>query len=148
MLFQFTYPGVPGIYYGDEIGLQGGEDPECRGAFPWNDALWDLSLRNHAQKLIQLRGRTPQLRRGDFKLLAAADPGLVAYRRHLEGHDAAAVVLNASPNRQTFEIPVEHLGWQEGGQIQDQLSGSQAQVTHGLLRGKLEPLSGAIYLPN
>ena len=36
-LFQFAYPGAPAIYYGDEIGLVGGKDPGCRGAFLWEE---------------------------------------------------------------------------------------------------------------
>jgi glycosidase len=44
-LFQFGYPGAPAIYYGDEIGLTGGKDPECRGAFPWDEKHWNNDLR-------------------------------------------------------------------------------------------------------
>ena len=53
LLFQFTYVGAPSIYYGDEIGLKGGEDPDCRRAFPWSQDAWDLRLRGHVQKLTQ-----------------------------------------------------------------------------------------------
>ncbi len=148
MLFQFSYPGVPGIYYGDEIGLRGGEDPECRAAFPWDEAQWDQSLRSHVQQLVELRRRVPQLRRGDFKRLAVMEPGTLAFRRRMGGAEALAVVLNASPTRHSFEIPVADLGWGEDWQVQDQLSGSRAQVMHGLLRGEVAPLSGAIYLPH
>jgi len=45
-LFQMTYPGAPCIYYGDEIGLTGGKDPDCRKAFPWDESKWDHDLRN------------------------------------------------------------------------------------------------------
>ena len=34
-------PGAPCIYYGDEIGVEGDHDPDCRGAFPWDEARWD-----------------------------------------------------------------------------------------------------------
>jgi len=37
LLFQFTYVGAPSIYYGDEIGLTGDKDPDCRRAFPWDE---------------------------------------------------------------------------------------------------------------
>lgn len=42
ILFQMTYPGAPCIYYGDEIGLEGGKDPLCRAGFPWDQASGTL----------------------------------------------------------------------------------------------------------
>ena len=41
VLLQATLPGAPCVYYGDEIGLEGGNDPDCRRAFPWDEAGWD-----------------------------------------------------------------------------------------------------------
>ena len=43
-LFQFAFPGAPAIYYGDEIGLSGGKDPDCRGAFLWDEKSWNFEL--------------------------------------------------------------------------------------------------------
>ena len=40
-LFQFAFLGAPAVYYGDEIGLRGGKDPECRGTFPWDEGRWN-----------------------------------------------------------------------------------------------------------
>ena len=40
-LLQMTLPGAPCLYYGDEIGLAGGNDPDCRRAFPWDETRWD-----------------------------------------------------------------------------------------------------------
>ncbi|RLD04913.1 MAG: alpha-amylase, partial [Chloroflexi bacterium] len=45
-LFQFAYPGAPAIYYGDEIGLDGDKDPDCRRAFPWDKKDWKGDLRD------------------------------------------------------------------------------------------------------
>ncbi len=45
VLFQMTYPGAPCVYYGDEVGLSGGRDPENRGTFPWDETRWDHDLR-------------------------------------------------------------------------------------------------------
>ena len=51
-LFQFGYPGAPAIYYGDEIGLVGGKDPECRGAFLWEETMWNTELRKYLKALV------------------------------------------------------------------------------------------------
>ncbi len=61
--FLLAYPGAPAIYYGDEVGLEGGKDPDCRKAFPWNENEWDRDLRNFIQNLISIRKtqhRAPQ----------------------------------------------------------------------------------------
>ena len=48
IFMQATFPGIAGIYYGDEIGLNGGNEPNNREAFPWNDeGTWDLNLQNY-----------------------------------------------------------------------------------------------------
>jgi neopullulanase len=70
-LIQMTLPGAPCIYYGDEVGLEGREDPDCRRAYPWDPVKQDLGLREFVAGLIGLRHANPVLRRGRFELLAA-----------------------------------------------------------------------------
>ena len=70
-LIQMTLPGAPCIYYGDEIGLEGREDPDCRRSFPWDPARQDGELRSFVAGLIALRRSEPALRRGRFRLLEA-----------------------------------------------------------------------------
>lgn len=65
-LLLFAFPGTPSIYYGDEIGLEGGKDPDCRRAFPWDESQWDHELRNWIKGLINTRHNTPVLRRGSW----------------------------------------------------------------------------------
>jgi cyclomaltodextrinase len=66
-LTQFFFPGAPNIYYGDEIGMEGGKDPDCRRAFPWDKGNWDLEHHSYIKKLIRIRQRNPQLRKGTFE---------------------------------------------------------------------------------
>ena len=103
-LIQMTLPGAPCIYYGDEVGLGGREDPDCRRGYPWDLAKQDLGLRDFTAGLIALRHAQPALRRGRFELLAA-EGSAVAYGMFgpespsLAGPDPAylamIVVLNA-----------------------------------------------------
>jgi glycosidase len=105
-LIQMTVPGAPSIYYGDEIGLPGGPDPDCRRSFPWGrpDA-WDRDLLAYVAAATALRHASPVLRHGAFRVLGA-ERQAVAY---LRGHDAAAMVVavNAGPApiRLAVEIP-------------------------------------------
>ena len=77
-LIQMTLPGAPCIYYGDEVGLEGREDPDCRRAYPWDPVKQDRGLRDFVAGLIALRQAHPVLRRGRFELLAA-EASAVAY---------------------------------------------------------------------
>jgi neopullulanase len=87
-LIQMTLPGAPCIYYGDEVGLEGREDPDCRRAYPWDPARQDRELRDFIRGLIALRHSHHVLRRGRFELLGA-EGSAVAYgmvdREHSNG---------------------------------------------------------------
>ncbi len=101
-LAQMTLPGAPNLYYGDEIGLWGRHDPDCRRTFPWDDELsWDHSLRYDIQRAIRLRQANPALRRGTFQPVLAAD-GVVVYQRRYQGQ-TALVAFNVS--QQTVTLP-------------------------------------------
>jgi glycosidase len=112
--FLFAYPGAPAIYYGDEIGLTGDKDPECRGAFNWEHSSWNSELRNWVMTLIALRRKHPTLRRGDFQRVMAEDrKKLFAFSRTL-GKETILVAVNAGPVQRNWRLPVGALGWEEG----------------------------------
>lgn len=111
-LFQMAFPGAPAIYYGDEIGLEGGKDPDNRRAFPWHESVWNHELRQWVKTLIALRKRHPSLRRGDFIPLLA-EGRIFALARRL-GEEKILVVLNASGQAHRIEVPCEALHWEEG----------------------------------
>lgn len=71
-LLTFTFPGAPCIYYGDEIGMAGGPDPACRGAFPWDqDQTWNEEILATFSSLAHLRQANQALRRGSYEILHA-----------------------------------------------------------------------------
>lgn len=79
--FLLTMPGAPCLYYGDEIGMSGGDDPECRGAFPWHqEDQWHTELREQIKSLCQARHQLPILRRGTVGLSALGEDTLIAER--------------------------------------------------------------------
>jgi len=104
-LFLFTYPGAPCIYYGDEIGIDGQHDPECRKSFPWDETKWDKNLLGCVKEIIELRGKNPALRRGDFKRLWSAD-GVYAFSRSFEGK-TFVMALNVSESPQQVHVTHE-----------------------------------------
>lgn len=105
-LFQMTMPGAPCIYYGDEIGLSGGPDPDSRGAFPWDDeSKWNHDLLAMTKRAIDLRLRYPALSLGDYRTLYAEEH-LFAFRRTLDD-ETAIVIFNTSQERAPLNL---HIG--------------------------------------
>ncbi len=68
---QFTLPGMPSIYYGDEVGLEGTEDPFCRRTFPWGRE--NTELRDYYQCLTRIKNTVPALRKGTIEFIEAQD---------------------------------------------------------------------------
>jgi cyclomaltodextrinase len=105
-LIQMTVPGAPSIYYGDEIGLPGGFDPDCRRSFPWQaPETWDRDLLAYVSAAAALRHANPILRQPAFRTLGAEEQA-VAY---LRGNEASAMIVavNAgpAPARLVVEVP-------------------------------------------
>lgn len=142
-LFQFAYPGAPAIYYGDEVGLEGEKDPDCRRAFPWDQKDWNVELRHWVKTLIALRKRHPALRRGDFQRLFMDDSnGRYVFARTL-GEEKIVVALNAGPHIEKIDVSVASLGWQDGRPLRGLLDNQKYTVTDGHLSFSLHPWSGA-----
>jgi glycosidase len=107
-LIQFTVPGAPTVYYGDEVGVTGDDDPDDRRTYPWLDrgGAPDQGLFNHYQMLNTIRRTNTALTQGDFKVLLADDSAqVVAYGRKT-GSQAAVILVNRSAQTQAVSIPV------------------------------------------
>lgn len=142
MLFQFAYPGAPAVFYGDEIGLPGGKDPDCRGAFRWDETFWNLELRDWVKTLIRLRKHHASLRRGDYlHLLGEHEEICYAFARTLED-EQIAVVINPSSVSGSVRLPVSALHWGEGQTVKDLLTDRIYIVSSGHVTLKLPPWSG------
>ncbi len=102
-LFQMTMPGAPCIYYGDEIGMTGGHDPGCRGAFPWQaKEQWNQELLDFYCRAIALRNRYPALSLGTFKALYA-EHGVYAFQRDTPTQ-SAIVLFNVAHHATTLDL--------------------------------------------
>ncbi len=107
-LIQFTLPGAPTVYYGDEVAMTGDDDPDDRRTYPWVDTGGspDTVMFSHYQTLTALRKQYPALVDGNFQILLADDAsGVVAYGRKTRSQ-AAVVIVNRSDAEVTGAIPV------------------------------------------
>ncbi len=143
-LLLFAYPGAPAVYYGDEIGLSGGKDPHCRGAFPWDEAQWNQELHAWVKTLISLRKRLPVLRRGDYHPLLADNRRRCFAFARLLGDEAAVLAVNASPAHRHLRLPVSSLGWQDGRILHNLLGKEEWLVSGEDIVLELPPLSGVL----
>ena len=142
LLFMFTYPGAPCVYYGDEIGLDGRHDPDCRKSFPWDQAKWDHDLLAFVKQCIALRKAHPALRRGWYHRLYA-DDGVYIFGRRLDD-ETLVIALNAAPAARSIDVPVNALGLDDGP-LPDVWSDAQYTVADGMLRElKLAPRNGVV----
>ena len=76
---QFTYPGAPTVYYGDEIGMVGSDDPDDRRAFEWGKGSRELV--EYYARLAAIRNAYPALRTGDLEPVDLGNDRLLAYKR-------------------------------------------------------------------
>ena len=92
-LLLMTFPGAPSIFYGDEVGLTGGKDPDCRRVFP-EPETWDVEILKGYKELIALRHQYAALRTGTYKTLYA-DQYLYVFARILEDQEVIVAVNTA-----------------------------------------------------
>jgi len=145
-----TLPGVPTIYYGDEIGMPGAGDPDNRRPMRFGDQLsadeaWILE---RTRQLGQARACSPALRRGDWDWLLA-DDHVLATLRHAGDRQPALVLINRGSEaaERTIPIPEVAIGG-ESGEFIDILSGQQVRIRHGATeRLTIPALSAMVLVP-
>jgi cyclomaltodextrinase len=144
-LFQMTYPGAPCIYYGDEIGMEGRHDPDCRRAFPWDESRWDHDLLDWFRRAIALRKARPALRRGRYLRLHADDAaGVYAFARQGE-NETLTVVLNNGTASYNLDVPAQGL-YADGATLHDLWGDAQAKVNDDKITGATLPPRAAAVL--
>jgi neopullulanase len=143
-LLQATLPGAPCVYYGDEVGVMGGIDPDSRRAFPWDEARWDAELLASMQAVFAVRHAEPALRSDEVHVVAIEGAGL-SFRRGPGGE--LAIALN--PGDEPVRLP---LG--EGGAGSVLVAAGRARsvdatvvVADGALAVDLPPRSGVVIRP-
>ncbi len=172
-LVQMTVPGSPTIYYGDEVGVTGADDPDDRRTFPWNDlgkggsdqsdlnalgvsalkkfdpyygAGGDHSLFDWYQKLIKIRKSVPVLREGKLTFLLTDDTNkTVSYAMRKDNNLAIIVINRNETTAQTITIPTG--GYlRDGVSLVNLLGRENLTTTGGKFSLTLPPLGTAIFV--
>ena len=133
-MLLYSFPGSPPLFYGDEAGVQGFEDPLNRGAFPWGSE--DAALTDFFRTLGQLRRTRESLRSGALRYLLARGGALAIERER--GGERTVTALNAG------DAPADlTLAW-DAPTAQDAVTGQRFLVIDGKAHLTLPPLNGVI----
>lgn len=101
-LLQLVLPGTPSIYYGDELAMEGGPDPDCRRGYPIAPSDEALGMRGFVRTILHARRAHRALRRGTVAVAAAAG-GAIALARSAGG-ERALVAINSEREPARLEI--------------------------------------------
>ena len=134
-MLLYSFPGSPTLFYGDEAGMQGFEDPLNRGTYPWGRE--DAALVELFRTLGRLRQR-PSLQAGTLTYVYAQGGGLVIART--KGGETTLTALNAGGTPLTLTLP-----W-NGSVAQDGLTGQRFLAVRGQVQVELPPLDGVLLI--
>ena len=133
-LVLFTFPGAPTVYYGDEAGMEGWEDPFNRACYPWGRE--DTELKAWFARLAHLRLDRPALQSGQLHWCWTAGP-ILAFARELNGQ-LLTTVINAADTPQSLTLP-----W-SGAAPRDLLTGAVLSPADNVLSLTLLPHQGLL----
>ncbi|MDZ7332389.1 MAG: glycoside hydrolase family 13 protein [candidate division KSB1 bacterium] len=160
VVIQMTLPGAPMIYYGDEAGMWGGDDPDCRKPMVWPElnyedevshpfgkprpadkVLFDRELFDFYRSIIKIRKDHPALMVGSFRgVLIDNDRSLFCFERNYL-NASALIVINNSDRAQTLTLNVDSRYWI------DALTANSFMAVDGKIELKIDRFSGIILLP-
>ncbi|MDD5335676.1 MAG: glycoside hydrolase family 13 protein [Rhodoferax sp.] len=145
MFFQMTFPGAPAVYYGDEVGVTGGDDPYNRAPYPWADqgGRPDTHLLAEVKRLIKLRNANPVLRRGSLDAPLLIDDHVIVLGRQLGDKFAISASNNAeTPSTVRLQLPANV----KVDSFTDAVTGASVHASQGQLSITIPALFGTLLL--
>ena len=145
LYFQMTYPGAPAVYYGDEVGVTGGDNPFNRATYPWADlgGKPDAALLAEFKELIKLRSDHPVLRRGSLDAPLYTDEHVIVWLRRHPGQLALVAVNNAlNPRNVKLQLPANA----RAAQLRATDGGADLAVRQGSVVAEIPALGGRVWI--
>lgn len=152
VVMQMTWPGAPGIYYGDEAGMCGFTDPDNRRTYPWGTEDFEL-IEFHCD-ISWMHYRHSALRTGALKPLVA-EKDLLSYGR-FNADEQLVIAVNTADHERMVTIPVWEIGVTAGskmvrliktGRNRYNVGRKEYEVTaDGMLCVKMYPMSSVVFI--
>lgn len=131
VIFQFTFLGAPAIYYGEEVGLEGGADPDNRRPMIWDAAKQNQELQALYKKMIHIRRTYPALQRGSYRVVYTDDKAkILVFEREYQGQRVLSVINN---NDQPAALQINFQEWGIADRVEDVLNGGEYSADHAEL---------------
>lgn len=138
-VLMFTLPGAVNLYYGSEVGMEGGDDPEMRGPMRWDRVAAQHPDLAWTRQLTALRKAHRALRVGDFRS-AEASGNVLAFERHTDrATDTVLVIANPGKTAIDTTVMVANSKLMDGDNLVDQLSGQVVNLQAGMVMASLPP---------
>jgi alpha-amylase len=136
LTFIMTYPAIPIVYYGTEIGMEGNADPDNRRNMEW-DRINNSEILKFYRHLIKMRNTNPALISGDFKLLDY-DSCFISYKRE-KNEDSVIVIMNVQNKEKDIIVNIPNIP-NNAQQYEDLLTNKTYNIDNEKLQLKLKPL--------
>jgi len=146
-VLQFTLPGSVNLYYGSEVAMEGGDDPEMRGPMRWDRVAAGHPELAWTQKLVGIRKASRALRVGDFRS-AEASGGVIAFERHTDrAGDTVLVIVNPAATEVTSTVLVANSKLMDGDSLVDQIGGGTVGLQGSMIQARLPAQTAWILKP-
>lgn len=133
----FTLPGAVNLYYGSEVGMEGGDDPEMRGPMRWDRVEAGHPDLSWTRQLVAIRQASRALRIGDFRTLEATG-NVIAFERHTDrAGDAVLVLINPSTRPVDTVVLVPDSKLMDGDNLVDQIGGRVVNLQASMIQTQL-----------
>ncbi|WP_165974063.1 glycoside hydrolase family 13 protein [Marinitoga lauensis] len=146
IVMQFTLPGSPLIYYGEELGMEGGHDPFCRGAMQWENVKEGNKTLSFYKKLIKLFKDSEALRKGCYYEVISNDEDILAYyRKYKSIRDGKLIVINPTNKDKEIQLYFEESLLLDAMHLFDHFSDNELYIEMGSVKGKIPANSFGIF---
>jgi glycosidase len=145
---QFTLPGSPLIYYGEELGITSDGDPYCRQPMPWELANSENESLNFYKSMIALFRRSAALKKGVYeKVIVTNDNVLVFLRKTEKIEDMKIIVINPTDESQDYRAILRESRLMNNFPVVDHFSGKEVKVANSTIADEIPANSFYIYYP-
>jgi cyclomaltodextrinase / maltogenic alpha-amylase / neopullulanase len=146
-VLQFTLPGAVNLYYGSEVGMEGGDDPEMRGPMRWDRVAADHPELAWTRQLIALRRSHRALRVGEFRS-AEASGNVLAFERHTDrAGDTVLVLINPAKMAAATKVMVANSKLMDGDNLIDLLGGGTYKLQGAMVETTLPAQTALVLKP-